>query len=258
MARMARGTALVVLAALGACAPKPKTSTTQLTSYERAEANAWAGYDRAAALDELGRTDAAVTGFREAEAHFGDRDPHGKAVSIYGRARALDEAGRCDEAKTAYEEYARYVEPFDPRASKMARDYAKECRATEHVLADPALNEMVSANTGGRYHDALAAAKRVGEPASGSAWFEYNRAVALAGLGRIDAAVAAYRTAEARFGSADPSGRAIAVYGRARALDRADRCAEAKVAYADYAALVRKTSPRDADDAETVARACSR
>ncbi len=102
----------------------------------------------------------------------------------------------------------------------------------------------------GDYAGALAVA-----PSDGRGWVQYNRAVALAGLRRTDEAVAAFRAAERTFG-AGPE-RAIAIYGRARALDDAHRCGEAQEAYGDYAAIVQPTRPRDAVMALAYARGCS-
>lgn len=90
--------------------------------------NAWAHHWRAVALHHLGRIDAAIGAFRDAEARFGDANPRGKAMSIYGRARTLDDAGRCEEAKAAYAEYAAFVRPSDPRSADLALAYAEDCR----------------------------------------------------------------------------------------------------------------------------------
>ncbi|MBX3193427.1 MAG: hypothetical protein KF819_40975 [Labilithrix sp.] len=286
-----RSTTVVALgsaALLAACAPSnPKIGTTEitssrmLTSYRESEAaaadlargrptealaraehatllapqNGWARYARAAALRGLGRTDAAVAEFRAAEARFENVDRHGQAISIYGRARALDDVGRCDEAKMAYDDFARFMSLSDPAAAAMARAYANECRPVEPVASDPAMTELVTGVMTRNYAGALEASERVGESARGSGWVDYNRAVALAGLDRIDEAVAAYRAAEGRF-AAEPSAKAVAIYGRARALDGERRCVEAKKAYAEYAELVRGASPDDAAMAEKIARAC--
>jgi tetratricopeptide (TPR) repeat protein len=281
--------ALMGCLAAAACAPThPKIGTTEitsvaiLTSYQESEAaakdlvqgrssealaraehavrlapwNPYAHYDRAVALRRLGRTDAAVAAFREAERRFGNADRHGKAISIYGRARALDDVGRCSDASVAYTEFSRFTSVFDPAASKMALGYAQQCRQGERVLPDPAMTELATAVITHEYERALEASEHVAKPARASGWVDYNRAVALAGLGRIEEALAAYRAAEERFGSAEPEHRAIAIYGRARALDQSGRCAEARRVYAEYADLVRQWSPADAARAEKIARAC--
>jgi tetratricopeptide (TPR) repeat protein len=287
MASVVIGSSLIVIA----CAPtNPKIGTTEITSsailasYQESEAaaedlvkgrwvdalaraerasllapeNAWARYDHAVALHELGRTDAAVVEFREAEAGFTNSDRHGKALSIYGRARALDDVGRCDEARAAYGDFARFTSSFDPSASKVALAYAEECRPSEPVIGDGAMTDLVTAVITHNYQNALDASQHVNKPARSSGWLDYNRAIALAGLGRTDDAVAAYRAAEDRFGRAEPKNQAIAVYGRARAFDQANRCADATRAYEEYADLVRASSPVDAQMAEKFANACGR
>jgi tetratricopeptide (TPR) repeat protein len=87
-----------------------------------------------------------------------------------------------------------------------------------------------------------------------SGWPHYERGSALAGLGRTDEAVDAYRSAEARFGHW--SNKAIAIYGRARVLDDAGRCEEAKSAYDEYAAVVRPYDEPRANTAMGVAAQC--
>jgi tetratricopeptide (TPR) repeat protein len=219
--------------------------------------NPWATYDRAVALRHLGRIDASVRGFREAELRFGDGDAWGKSISIYGRARALDDAGRCAEAAAAYRDYATYIRNRDARGAESALTYAIQCRRPDQPIGDEALSEMVDAEMSDHYATALTFVDRVGQPARDSGWLDYNRGVALAGLARTDEAVLAYRSAEGRFGRGDPHGRAISIYGRARALDLAGRCVDAKTAYQEFAQLVRDTEPRDADRALEFAARCS-
>jgi tetratricopeptide (TPR) repeat protein len=220
--------------------------------------NAWAHYARASALRSLGHAEAAVAAFHDAEVHFGTSDPRGKAISIYGRARALNDVGRCEEAKAAYGEFASFVRLSDPEAARMALAYAEDCRVPDTPIGDLAMTKMVTAMMDGRDKEALALAGDVGQAARESGWLDYNRAIVLARLSRTDDAVVAYRAAEQRFGTADPHGRSIAIYGRARALADAGRCPEATRAYQEYAALVRATQPQDADMALTFARACRR
>jgi len=181
--------------------------------------DAWAQYDRAVALHHLGRVKESVAVYQTAERVFQER--FGKSIAIYGRARALSELGRCDEATKAYTGLMR---PVDPAAANTALAYSNDCQAP------PASVEN-------------------------SGWTDYNRALALAAKARTDDAVMAYLTAEAHFGD-DSRGHALAVYGRARALDNAGRCEEAKAAYRDYATFVRATSPEDAAMATSNARAC--
>lgn len=178
--------------------------------------SAWAQYDRAVALHHLMRTNDAIAAYRVAQSLFPRDDAHGRSIAIYGVARALDDAGRCTEAAAVYGEFAGFVEGSDPAAARMARTYARECREAPVNAATP------------------------------EAWVDYNRGVTLSELGRTDDAVRAFESAEASFsadrgarGAADNSkwGKSIAVYGRARALDNAGRCAEASKAYREYATL---------------------
>jgi len=80
------------------------------------------------------------------------------------------------------------------------------------------------------------------------AWAHYIKAAALATLDRVDESVAEYEQAAGRFGANDRRGRSVAIWGRARVLDRAGRCAESARAFREYADLVR---PTDADSAAT-------
>lgn len=109
--------------------------------------------------------------------------------------------------------------------------------------------------TRGRYVEALALADRSVALLPNDAWAHYQRAVALRHLGRVDAAVSAYRDAETRFVN-DPSGKSIAIYGRARALDDVGRCDEARRAYGEYSVHVRSRDPRAADQALVYADEC--
>ena len=218
----------------------------------------WASYDRAVALHHLGRVDAAVEAYRTAERRFGDAGRWGKSLAIYGRARALDDVGRCAEAKGAYEEYATLVEATDAASAEMAHSYADQCRAAARVDEESTTpTAMVARILAHDYVGALAVAK--GAPST-SPWVDYNRAVALAELGRTNEAVATFVWAEDRFGDAPENqhGRTSAIYGRARALDQAGRCTEAKQSYDTYASLVRGTDPAAADLALRIAAACKR
>lgn len=294
------GNTLVLASCLGlalfgvACAPRPpaSASSTGLTSAElstgytdaagqsetsgaymrsleladRAVAvdpsNPWGHYDRAVALHELRKTDAAVAAYRAAETRFGDAGPWGKSVSIYGRARALEDVGRCAEARTAYAEYAAFVRHSDPAAADMADTYAKECHEPQTAIGDTSTSSAVTLIIDHDYAPALSAidaAERSSK--SASPWLEYNRAVALAGLGRTDEAVQAFKKVEQQFADTAASnsrwGTSIAIYGRARALSNANRCSDAKRAYEEYAAFVRATNPKDADIALAIAKNCT-
>lgn len=200
-------------------------------------ASAWAHYDRAVALQELGRADAAVESYRQAERLFGTGDVKGKSIAIYGRARALADAGRCAEAHVAYQEYADFVRLFDPRASDLALEYAKDCRDTAPVLGDRVASDVASAVLRADYKGALEIAEEESAVSRRSPWLDYNRGVALGELGRTDEAVAAFVAAERGFGEdeANRHGRAVSIYGRARVLEKAGRCPEARRACEQYA-----------------------
>jgi tetratricopeptide (TPR) repeat protein len=88
------------------------------------------------------------------------------------------------------------------------------------------------------------------------AWAHYDRAVALGALEHPDAASRAYEAALKLFGDHDPRGRALALYGRANAFDRAGRCDEARSAYGAYADEVRGSDPAAASRALAYAGAC--
>lgn len=199
-------------------------------------ASGLARYDRAVALQQLGRADAAVEDYREAERRFGLNDAKGKSIAIYGRARALADAGRCAEAHVAYQELADFVRFVDPRAADLALEYAKNCRQNSSVLGDRAASNAASAVIRADYNGALQIAEEE-SAVSRSPWLDYNRGVALGELGRLDEALAAFAAAERGFGEdeAGRHGRAVSIYGRARVLERAGRCAEARRACEQYA-----------------------
>lgn len=224
-----------------------------------APTDAWATYDRAVALQRLGRPDEAVAAYRAAEARLRD-DPWGKSVAIYGRARAFDDVGRCEEAKAAYREYAAFVRAKDPRAADLALAYAGQCQASSPIElpGDPVLTEMANALAAGRYEQVVAIKERTLGARLTSPWVDYDLGAALTGLGQTDAAVEAYKRAEQKFGD-DPGnlhGRSVALWGRARALEIAQRCVEAKTAYDAYAVLVGATDPSSARLAVLRGRQC--
>jgi tetratricopeptide (TPR) repeat protein len=207
--------------------------------------NAWAHYDRAVALQHLMRTNDAIAAYRLAHSLFPGSDLRGRSVALYGVARALDDSGRCTDAATAYGQFATFVERSDPAAATMARGYARECGQAHLRGGDATASEMSSAVVDGDYARALRRADVAGTLTSdeepSSPWVDYNRGVALSELGRTDEAVRAFASAESAFGASkgtnDRWRTSIAVYGRARALDNAGRCAEAAKAYREYAAL---------------------
>jgi hypothetical protein len=171
------------------------------------------------------------------------------SLNLLMGARALEHAGRCPQAKVVYARYAETVQPIDPRGAEQALAAAARCVADTDLRAvtrDIALHDDPSA---------VAAADQAASSGTTSPWLDYYRAVALADMGHTDEAVAAYRTAEQRLAT-DRWARSIAIYGRARALDDASRCAEASQAYEEYSDAVRPVDPRAADVALKVAAGC--
>lgn len=251
-------TTCALLSCLCLAAACSRVQTTRLTS--ASPETPWDYYDRAVTLHHRGQTDAAVDAYREAEAHFSEADRWGKSISIYGRARALDDAGRCGEARATYADFASFVRDTAPEAAQMAVRYGKECQepktsSSKHA-ADVAVAVVARDYTRAlELADAGVTGRREADP-----WLYYNRAVALVETGRFDDAVTAFTIAEREFGGADenPWGRAISIYGRARALDAGLRCTEAKRAYEEFASLVRKDDPSSAATALDVARRCKR
>ena len=69
-------------------------------------------------------------------------------------------------------------------------------------------------------------------------WPYYDKGVALARVGQIDGAVAAFTAAEQHFAPNDRWGKSVAVFGRAHALAQAGRCGEARQAFDQYAELI--------------------
>jgi hypothetical protein len=103
--------------------------------------------------------------------------------------------------------------------------------------------------------EAVAAADRAAESGPTSPWVDYYRAVALADLKRTGDAVSAFEAAERRFPD-NAWARSIAIYGRARALDDAHRCADAVTGYREYADAMRTTDPWSADLALRIGAEC--
>src|SRR5262245_54775823 len=115
---------------------------------------------------------------------------------------------------------------------------AEELRAPQNVNAVPwgrAASELATrsakAAMRGDPQESLALAEQAIQLGPQRPWPHYNKGMALARLGQIDAAVSALGDAELRFSGADPWGRSIAIYGRAHTLAGARRCAEARQAF---------------------------
>jgi tetratricopeptide (TPR) repeat protein len=119
--------------------------------------DAWAHYDRAVALGNLGRVDEAVSEYRRAQARFGTSDTWGASIAIYGRAHLLVEHLRCEEAEAGYEEYADLVGKDAPKEAEMALAYASDCPLPGG--ARPAVSSNAAVETAGA-RVALAEARR--------------------------------------------------------------------------------------------------
>lgn len=120
--------------------------------------------------------------------------------------------------------------------------------------AASARNAVTRAVIDGDYAYALKLATGAAMRWPKAAWPEYERGVALKHLGRTDEAVRAFARVED-----NPSAgafKAIAIFGRARTLDDAGRCPEARIAYDEYAAWVRPTSADAAEIATEDAHEC--
>lgn len=87
-------------------------------------------------------------------------------------------------------------------------------------------------------------------------WRHYDAGRRLVERGRTGEAVLEYGRAEDAFGDRYLVERSMAIYGRARALNLAGRCAEAYDAYHKYADFVRDHNPQSAKAALSVAESC--
>ena len=136
---------------------------------------------------------------------------------------------------------------------------------------DPRPTEAAEALAAGDYSRVLALTGHRPE-APGSGWLDYDRASALTALGRTDEAVRFFRQAEAEFATTRDEaqtsslwrsrragldeGQAVSIWGRARALSLAGRCAEAAGAFKEYEDLVRDRDPLAARMAPPYSSAC--
>jgi tetratricopeptide (TPR) repeat protein len=136
------------------------------------------------------------------------------------------------------------------------REPTSRARLSSAELSTGYAEAAAESATSGAYSHALDFAERAVAVEPSNPWAHYDRGVALHHLHMTDAAVAAYRDAEVRFGDGGQWGKSIAIYGRARALDDVGRCAEARAAYAQYAAFVRSFDPPAAEMAEAYAKEC--
>ena len=122
---------------------------------------------------------------------------------------------------------------------------ATELRAPQNVNGAPGSRqsaELVTraavARMNGRPAEALALAEQGIRADANDPWSYYGKAMALSELGQVDAAAAAFQESERRFLPGDFWGKSVALYGRGHAYAQAGRCAEARKAFDEYAALV--------------------
>ncbi|HEX9104552.1 MAG TPA: tetratricopeptide repeat protein [Polyangia bacterium] len=235
----------------------------------------WLLYDRGVALAGLGRIDESLPTLRRAEARF-DGD-HERSLAAYRRALTLEFAGRCAEASTEYSRYAALVGPSEPGLADSALAHLRFCvpptaqqlaerRETERLRAVASEAERIDAERAstaavealgrGDYEGALTQADAGLVASPDDPWLLYNEGTALAGLGRLDEALAALRRAEARFSPENVHGRSVATYRRAIALEIAGRCEEESAELEHYASLVGGAQPGLAQHAATHLRFC--
>jgi hypothetical protein len=120
------------------------------------------------------------------------------------------------------------------------------------VLASRAAEGLVA----GQPQEALRLAERSIAADGNNPWAHYDRAAALADLRRVDESIAEFKAAEARFSAADPWGKSVAMYGRANLLEQTRACAQAAVAFEEYASFVERLDRGAAAMARQHAASC--
>ena len=140
---------------------------------------------------------------------------------------------------------------------------ADELRAPQNVKAEPSTPQSAALTTraaiadmNGNPEQARDLANQAIRANPRDPWPYYNKGMALAELGEIDAAIAALYAAEKHFAPTDRWARSVAIYGRAHALRQAGRCVEAVQAYSEYASFVGKDDPVSATMARRYAVDC--
>jgi tetratricopeptide (TPR) repeat protein len=108
----------------------------------------------------------------------------------------------------------------------------------------------------GRPSDALLKAEAALAADATAQWAHYQRAVALAALGRDDEALDAYREAERLAPADDAWGLSLALWGRAMTLRKTGRCDEARTAFDEYVAVVGSRDAEAAAQARLQATTC--
>jgi hypothetical protein len=130
------------------------------------------------------------------------------------------------------------VDPGSPRSSALSSESAEALVANKPAVALRMADQAIAADPQ-------------------NPWSHYDRAAALSELGRVDEAVAQYDVAQRSFSTQDAWGKSISMYGKANALARAGRCAEAKTAFETYATYVERADPGSAGMARRYAADCT-
>ena len=130
------------------------------------------------------------------------------------------------------------------------------CAQTNDAVETRTSGDAAKALVRGEYARAIELSNQATARQPSDPWPYYDRASALVELSRTDEALATFRQAEARFGD-NAWGRAISIWGRARAHEVAGHCADAARTFQEYAAFVRDRDPRGVSLASRYARECT-
>jgi tetratricopeptide (TPR) repeat protein len=113
--------------------------------------NAWAHYNRAAALAGLNRVDEALAAYDAAAGKFAASDKRGHSLALWGKAHLLYRTGRCQEASQAFDAYTKFVGSSDPQAVELASHRASTCHQsggeTQTASASPAPATATASST---------------------------------------------------------------------------------------------------------------
>jgi tetratricopeptide (TPR) repeat protein len=110
--------------------------------------NAWAHYNRAAALAGLKRIDEAVAAYDQAAERFAANDVRGKSLAMWGKAHLLYRVGRCAEAGTAFGQYSKVVGTTDPQGTALAAERSSTCHPADGAENPAAQATSEPAKTG--------------------------------------------------------------------------------------------------------------
>jgi tetratricopeptide (TPR) repeat protein len=130
--------------------------------------NAWAHYNRAAALAGLNRVDEALAAYDAAAGKFAAADKRGKSLALWGKAHLLYRTGRCQEASQAFGEFTKFVGSSDPQGAELASHRASTCHQAGPETATAPASAPASLPAGTETAAAAPAAPKAGEakPAS--------------------------------------------------------------------------------------------